>query len=403
MKRLFFLCFLIPAVAFAQNATNSINSYYKGLLPGEFSVSPTQKVSFSKGNLQFKSSTKTWQFAEHQYDLIGEDPDKWGGQPLQNIDGWIDLILWGQNGCSEVYPGDDGVPTIPVEGPSPVDWGYEPVSNGGIFNNMWRSLSMPEWRYLLINRKNAKEKFSTATVCGVKGIILLPDNWTLPTGCTFNKEDAELVYEEYGGDWRIESSNYSKNIYNQYQWTKMENNGAVFLPAAADLDGFSLGWYWTSSATEQCAQEIVFDSGNLYTTYEPKFKSNGMSVRLVKNNTGVLYKAPTLFLTKLISVEEVGNRIKATFDYFVVSEWITIDPNAYLETNTGVRAKLVSTEGIKISPEKTVFEDDSMAFKSYRFSLFFDTLPKSLSSYESFSIVEGGDSEWTWTNIHINR
>ena len=33
---------------------------------GVFSVSPTQKVSFSQGNLQYIQSTKTWQFAENQ-------------------------------------------------------------------------------------------------------------------------------------------------------------------------------------------------------------------------------------------------------------------------------------------------------------------------------------------------
>lgn len=401
MKRLLVLISLIPAISFAQNATKSFKSYYQGVLPGEFSVSPTQRVSFSKGNLQFKSSNRTWQFAKNQYDLIGEDPDKWGGQPLENIGGWRDLLLWGQNGFSEVYPGDEGVPTIAVEGPSPIDWGYEPILNGGDYNNMWRTLTMSEWRYILSGRKNAKDKFSTATVCGVKGIVLLPDNWVLPAGCVFNKEIAKLVYEEYGGDWEIESSNYSKNVYNQSQWAKMEKNGAVFLPAAADLSGFCLGWYWTSSASSDCAEEIVFDSGHIYTTYEPKYKYNGMSVRLVKNNTGVVYRAPSLFLTKLISVKEQGNLIKASFDFFVVSEWISINPNAFLKTNTGAKARLVSTEGIAISPERTIFDDESMVLKNYRFSLFFEALPNSIVSYESFSIVEGEDSDWEWDEIHI--
>ena len=36
----------------------------------EFSVSATKKVYFSQGNLQYQASTKTWWFAERQYDYI---------------------------------------------------------------------------------------------------------------------------------------------------------------------------------------------------------------------------------------------------------------------------------------------------------------------------------------------
>ena len=45
----------------------------EGALPGEFSVSPTKKVRFSKGNLQYNTATETWNFAEKQYDIIGKD------------------------------------------------------------------------------------------------------------------------------------------------------------------------------------------------------------------------------------------------------------------------------------------------------------------------------------------
>ena len=399
-KSLLFLC-LISTFSFAQSSQKSRNEYYEGLLPGSFSISPTQTVRFSKGNLQFKTRSYEWQFAEHQYDLIGEDPDKWGGKPLENINGWIDMFSWGQNGFYGVYPGsDEGTPSVAVEGTSPFDWGYEPITNGGSFDNMWRTLTMKEWIYLLKDRRAAKEKFSTATVCGIKGIVLLPDNWTLPTGCVFNKENASFNSDESMGGWEIESSNYSKNTYNQSQWDKMEKNGAVFLPAAADLSGFSLGWYWTSSAQQKVAEELVFDSSHVYTTYEPKYKSNGMSVRLVQNNSNVLYKSPGGFLTKLIGISESVNTISATFEYFIADEWITISPNAYLETNTGARAKLVSTKGIKIEPEKTIFKSDVMLTK-YNFTLVFESLPKPVKSYDSISIIESDDSSWKWTDIIV--
>ena len=37
-----------------------------GMLPGAFSVSATQQVHFSQGNLQYRASTNSWRFAEHQ-------------------------------------------------------------------------------------------------------------------------------------------------------------------------------------------------------------------------------------------------------------------------------------------------------------------------------------------------
>lgn len=64
----------------------SSNAKY-GIVNGEFSVSPTNKVYFSKGNLQYQASTNSWRFAERQWNYIGETN--------QNIsdsyDGWIDL------------------------------------------------------------------------------------------------------------------------------------------------------------------------------------------------------------------------------------------------------------------------------------------------------------------------
>ena len=42
-----------------------------GGLSGKFSVSSGKQVQFSKGNLQYKASTNTWRFAEHQWDMVG--------------------------------------------------------------------------------------------------------------------------------------------------------------------------------------------------------------------------------------------------------------------------------------------------------------------------------------------
>ncbi|MBQ0154797.1 MAG: hypothetical protein KBS70_08475, partial [Bacteroidales bacterium] len=54
---------------------------------GSFSVSPTTKVTFAPGNLQYQASTNTWRFAEHQYDYVGDANTNISA----TYDGWIDL------------------------------------------------------------------------------------------------------------------------------------------------------------------------------------------------------------------------------------------------------------------------------------------------------------------------
>ena len=411
MKKVLLLL-LVATSVFAQNKPKVRDDYYSGLLGGQFSVSPTQTVRFSKGNLQFNTSKKIWQFADHQYDIIGSDPDQWGGKALETLDGWIDMLYWGQNGYEDMYPGSHYSPTVSVDGNSPFDWGQEPISNGGSFNNMWRTLSINEWRYLFNDRKDAKKKFSTATVCGVKGIVILPDNWFLPPGCSFNEENATFEKdtipdtlfndEWYMGGWKIEPSNYTKNIYNQTQWERMENNGAVFLPADIKSNGGSRGFYWSSTADEKgIADVITFIDDYVYTFYEEKFITNGLSVRLVQNETNMLDKSEDSFGTRPIIISEIDHKIEATFETLsLAGGWIMIYPEAYLETSNGIKAKLISTEGISLSPEKTVFSDDIESI-GYRFKLIFEALPEPLESYDSFSIIEGGDSSWKWTDIRI--
>ena len=66
----------------------------EGALSGDFSVSETEKVRFSKGNLQYQASTNTWRFAENQWDYIGEG----NTNASASYEGWIDLFSWGTSG-----------------------------------------------------------------------------------------------------------------------------------------------------------------------------------------------------------------------------------------------------------------------------------------------------------------
>ena len=253
---------------------------FDGVLPGSFSVSATQQVHFSQGNLQYQASTNTWRFAEHQYDYVGtQTADNNGcyggnvsGSDNRNISstysGWIDLFGWGT--------GDN--PTLDSLSyeyyQNFVDWGCNAISNGGKIANRWRTLTSAEWDYLLYERPNASSKFATGNINGVGGLIILPDNWTQPSECAFTFGVAP--------DWTL-------NSYTLAQWEQMEAAGAVFLPAAGCRGGLFVdyvgryGYYWWSnSASERYAYRLGFSSDALDLGNPYQVRLWGYSVRLVR-------------------------------------------------------------------------------------------------------------------------
>lgn len=236
-----------------------------GKLPGRFSVSSSKSVRFSKGNLQYQASTNTWKFAENQFDFLGEN----NLHASETYTGWIDLFGWGTSGYKDKFPwmtssmnsdyGDSDNDITSTE----YDWGiYNAISNGGNQQGVWHLLTYAEWQYLLNSRKNASNLRSKATVCGVKGEILLPDDFVLPEGLTFSR---------------------SSNTYNSKEWEVMEDAGAVFLLAIEiryEQNGTNIlsndsSWfhYWTSS--------IYLSSSSAYSINDYFNKYVGLAVRLV--------------------------------------------------------------------------------------------------------------------------
>lgn len=257
-----------------------------GVLPGAFSVSATQQVHFSQGNLQYQASTNTWRFAEHQYDYVGtqtaDDLGYYGGNVSgsdnRNISstysGWIDLFGWGTGDNPTLASTDDTYYSTFV------DWGSNAISNGGNAVNQWRTLTRYEWDYLLNTRTNASSKCGTGNINGVGGLIILPDSWTQPSGCPQFNPGLASSYR----DW-------THNSYTLAQWAQMESAGAVFLPAAGgrlgtEVSGGGLydicGSYWSSSPyNEDYACNMVFNSRNLE-AWDCYPRSNGFSVRPVR-------------------------------------------------------------------------------------------------------------------------
>lgn len=199
------------------DGTSSGESSNGTLVKGEFTVAPGKKVHFSRGNLQYQASTGTWRFAEHQWDMIGED----NKNISPNYDGWIDLFGWGTSGFNGKNPymtskkdTDYGNGGNDIAGTN-YDWGvYNKISNGGNKVGMWRTLTTSEWYYIFKERSHCNNLYSKGCVDGINGLILLPDEWNYSVG------------------FSPRSEKYKTNDYTLDEWGAMESHGAVFLPAA---------------------------------------------------------------------------------------------------------------------------------------------------------------------------
>lgn len=221
-----------------------------GAIKGLFSVSDSEQVYFSQGNLQYQASTNTWRFAEHQYDVIGSD----NSNISSGYSGWIDLFGWGTSGYNGKHPymastnsTDYGNGKTNISGTN-YDWGvYNAISNGGNQAGLWRTLTKDEWVYVFNKRNTASGiRYVKACVNGMNGLILLPDYWNgsvFPLSCT-----------------NTTSTTFDSNTISSSQWAILEQYGAVFLPAAGGRNGTMVyqvdnGYYWSAS---------FYDSSNAY-------------------------------------------------------------------------------------------------------------------------------------------
>lgn len=231
-----FMTYYVRAYATNSVGTNYGEQYefyatdYPGAICGLFSVSESEKVYFSRGNLQYKSSTNTWKFFDNQYDYIGKKI---------NQNDWGDLFNWSSS-CE-----------------------YHAIINGGNADNIWHKPTLEEWQYIFEERITTSGcRFAKARVGDVNGVILFPDNWskTIYGIANVNKKNVD----------------YNGNTIDINQWESvLEVNGAVFLPAAGYVQYSSYllvgesGSYWTAAAPSWNGQyttdpEIKFTSDNLH-------------------------------------------------------------------------------------------------------------------------------------------
>jgi len=240
------------------------------LVQGFFSVGPSKKVQFAKGNMQYDYSTSTYGFASEQYEIIGAG----NATAMNTSTGVRDLFNWDER---------DDMP------------GFIDV------------LSKDEWQYLFGydgGRTNAYSLFALSRIekspgVYVNGLTILPDEemWAWPEGLNWN-------YTETG-------AGYAKNTFSLEDWARMEAAGAVFLPVGGYMgysdyyseyvveDFDTHGVYWTSTEDPEDvtnkAFRIQFDGekspGGYFYDFEGWWKNRYQSVRSLK-------LAPTYYLSE---------------------------------------------------------------------------------------------------------
>jgi len=220
---------MIYPIAFKDNQTPAPVS---NLLAGEFSVSATKKVKFTKGNLWCNTTTNpvTWAFETNQYDSpVGTDYTSDGTESGTWLGTHVGHFHW----------------TKDVANSYTKDYTYESISNDDHFfadgsdaaHNLSVAgteglyvLTQSEWNYLF----NPSDNENVRKGLTKKGITVAGK-----TNC--------LIIAPDGYTGTIASS------YSAAEWTTAEADGLVCLPAAGSnegsgvpVDGGSLGRYYAS-------------------------------------------------------------------------------------------------------------------------------------------------------------
>lgn len=148
-----------------------------------------KKVFFSIGNLTCNTNTNpaTWSFYPNQTDYDHSGYTQNGGI--------ISLFTWGYGTWSTKWDTEE-------YGSNFVDWGTNPITNGGNEANKWRTLSRDEMRYLLQTR-TIQGRTDYGNTCvnlwvdGIQGLLVYNDGYTgelyssysrikaIPAGCAF--------------------------------------------------------------------------------------------------------------------------------------------------------------------------------------------------------------------------
>lgn len=273
----------------------NINRSASAPLPAVFTVDAGKTVKFSKGNLQatYNGSSWIWGFAEHQWDYIGNAAGNTSinGNGTVSANGTVDLFGW--VGASSTWTGaaqygiSNSTATNNVDGYGNVAGEAQKVGWGATVGIGWRTLTRPEWLYLLNTRETGitvnstnHARYTLAIIntdgTAVKGLIIFPDSYAggSPAGVTWGTINAKSTFE---------------TTCTSAGWTALEAAGCVFLPAAGYREasnvtdaGVGAGYWSSSSSNATYAFGIYFESDYMTIQYGGNRKY-GFSVRLVRD------------------------------------------------------------------------------------------------------------------------
>lgn len=274
-----------------------------GAISGLFSINDNHDlVYFSQGNLQAQwdgtNSYWTWKFARYQHEYIQNFQANVRPENPENGDK-IDLFGWSTGTLDNFFGISDSDDDDDYSGPF-FDWGWSNIINGG-GNKQWRTPSESEFDYILNWRLSGPSIAGVlsaryirvqlgAAGDAVKGIVLFPDHFVLPT-----LEHTTITWND------INEENSPGVILHWDDWGKMEAAGAVFLPAAGYRDGnkvtlvwgnYPEGYYWTSTQgkgegnADDCGRALEFgkcqiDPDEYSIEMEDAYRHAGFSVRLI--------------------------------------------------------------------------------------------------------------------------
>ena len=252
-------------------------------------------VQFSKGNLQYQATTNTWQFAAHQYDMIGAANE----YISESNTGWIDLFGWATAGNSasgfHYQPWDSSTEnSYGSSQTNHANWNVSDADWAINFETAWRTLTEAEWDVLLLYRStsaivndtaNARWTFAKILTDGIGtagvdkdicGLILFPDDFdgtNTPIGVSWSEINTF--------HWNLEA----QSTCTTEGWAELEEAGCVFLPCSGYLVGTTItnigieGFYWSATSGDGTqAETLHFPNWNFVYTFE---RHRGHAVRLV--------------------------------------------------------------------------------------------------------------------------
>ena len=227
-------------------------------LSGSFSVSNTQKVHFSHGNLRYTVSSGVWDFYPNQYDCASTYES--------NV---ISLFNWGYNETQSIIPDGSFTNNVSLASGNLVseqDWGYHVGEK-----NTWRTLTTKEWQYLF-----NEGAYANATRAGLYAY-----------GVTVaGKENCTVLYPDGFSGTKV--SNGDLTSYDTAsEWEAAQNEGVVCLPAVGSRSGASvsnvgvLGNYWSSTPYDSNNAYIVYFNSTILFPGSYNNRDHGYAVRLV--------------------------------------------------------------------------------------------------------------------------